>query len=163
MAYSEKAVSKLYENMICFADKLTCPDVYENISGIIEKARKAYGNRSEIKQFLDEFELKVNECKEKGLTGGTEGDESEIAKVVGTPTTLPVRRSFGKAGASAARAGPPASKKKQVKPPSRRAKKAVDSDDDDVESERPASRPTRTTRDRKPRTMNLYEESDEDE
>lgn len=167
MTYNEKALIKLSENMICFADKLICDKVYEDINIIITAAKKNYNAKPEVKIMLDEFEAKVVACRKKGLGGSGEGDESELQKIVGTPPSRsPGRRSVSKQNSAAP---PPASKKKQpAKAPPRRVKKPKSSDDDDsdgfVEPERLVSQQlTRSTRERKKRVLKLFEESDEED
>ena len=46
------------------------------------------GIKNETKQMIDEFEQKVNECRNKG----TNEDDSEFQKVVGTPPTSASKR-----------------------------------------------------------------------
>lgn len=93
--YSDRSFQKLNECLICFADKLFCDFVHECIQTIIANSRKMPAIKSETKQMIDEFEQKVNECRNKG----TNEDDSEFQKVAGTPPSA-VKRGSRLASAS---------------------------------------------------------------
>lgn len=67
--------------MICYADKLTCDRVYEGIKSIIAASRKIAGLKVETRQQIDEFETKVEECRNKGIEDNA--DEADLQRQVG--------------------------------------------------------------------------------
>ena len=164
--YSEKSIYKLYENMICFADKLYNEAVYENITLIITNARKLQENKNkpELKQTIDEFEQKITECRNKGINE----DASEFQKVVGTPNT-PSKRQTQRPQASTVKKQrvPHGDKRnqKQKKKPNKKQKHNSEDEEDFVEENQVAKqrererRPQRETRTRK----KIVEWSDDDD
>lgn len=165
--YSEKSIYKLYENMICFADKLYNEAVYENITLIIANARKLQENKNkpELKQTLDEFEQKITECRNKGINE----DASEFQKVVGTPNT-PSKRQRPQASTVKKQRVPHGDKRnqKQKKKPNKKQKHNSEDEEDFVEENEVVEenqvakgrerRPQRETRTRK----KIVEWSDDD-
>ena len=164
--------------MICFADKLTCDRVYEGIKSIIAASRKIAGLKPETRQSIDEFETKVEECRNKGIEENA--DESDLQRQVGlTPP---------KAGPSSRRT-PAKSVTKSTSKPSQSARKTParrrvikeDSEDEDDEEERRSSRkrpmngrdsqppppttaPTRrSARERRAQIQQIMEESDDED
>ncbi len=150
--YSERSIQKLYENMICFADKLFCDFVHESILSIITNSRKIPNIKNETKQLIDEFEQKVKECRNKGVNE----DDSEFQRVVGTPPSASKRAS--KISSTHKRSVNSMLKKtrptKQNKPKRKVHSRKSDDDESDEEvsankkraSERKAERPTRAAR-----------------
>lgn len=67
--------------MICFADKLTQDRVYEGIKSIIAASRKLAGLKPETRQQIDEFEAKVEECRNKGIEENA--DEADLQRQIG--------------------------------------------------------------------------------
>ncbi|XP_015795980.1 condensin complex subunit 1 [Tetranychus urticae] len=74
LKYSDKSITKLFENFSCFADKVSVASVYELFMLIVANTRKTTGLKNETKQILDEFESKLKQAKNKGV------DEAEIEK-----------------------------------------------------------------------------------
>ncbi|KAI1309383.1 Condensin complex subunit 1 [Halotydeus destructor] len=171
LVYSEKCIGKLYENMICFADKLCCEQVFEHIMAIIAGSRKIPHIKTETKEMLDEFEKKVKECRNKGVDGEVH-DESELQEVVGTPTAPHRKSAAGRPGSAVkSRAKPKAvsSKAKAKKTRSRRKEDDDEEDEDEYDfeaSEKPApkeasSRPQRSRGAK--RVLQVFSEESEDD
>ena len=113
--------------MICFADKLTQDRVYEGIKSIIAASRKLAGMKPETRQQVDDFEAKVEECRNKGIEENA--DEADLQRQIGlTPP---------KAGPRNPRRTPSKSTTKSRSarkiPASRR--RVIREDDDDEEEE----------------------------
>jgi len=153
MKFTESGVKMLYENMICFADKLSCDPVYEGFKTIVDEAEKL-----NIKDVVDSFKAKMNECRSKGVANE---DESEIQKVVGTPPASARKLSLASARSSAAKKTLDKTKKKEketVKKTRTKGKRSHRSTDFDEEEEdsiripknpsppRESSRPVRSVR-----------------
>ncbi|CAG2104164.1 unnamed protein product [Medioppia subpectinata] len=126
--YSERSFLKLHEKLICFADKLCCDFVYECIQTIITTTRKIPNIKNETKQIIDEFEHKVEECRTKG----TNEDDSEFQKVVGTPQST-VKRTARQPSANK-RTGV-SSKKKPQQSKTKRKVVSKGSEEDDTDEE----------------------------
>lgn len=135
LTYSERTITKLYENMPAFANKLSCDIVHEHIASIITSARKLPNLKLETKQMLDEFEQKVEECRTKGVEGNV--DESEVQKIA-TPTVKPAPAK-------------PAAKSKPKPPPKRTRNRRGDSDDDEPQPSPPKATPKATPMSTRPR------------
>lgn len=186
MSFSEKSVTKLYEHLGAFADKLTCEAVYEGIKSILAAANKITPLRPEFKQLLEEFEGKVEECRNKGIS---KEDESEIARVVGTPSSAskqhhPSSRTIHTPGTSRATADRATGRKNRTtkksvarkkvttaKKTARRKKQDSDEEDEsdeEVRTVRKQQQPAAATRQSsrvtraKQQVKKLFEESEDD-
>ncbi|RWS10767.1 condensin complex subunit 1-like isoform X3 [Dinothrombium tinctorium] len=165
--YSERSITKLYENMICFADKLSIDAVYDCFVAIINASRKMPNIKNETKQILDEFEQKVNECRSKGVNE----DESEIRQVIGIKPNSSAMKRHSKppsAQKSALKTAPRSTKSKPIKT----ARKIFDFAEDDEEDDdfvpqakviNKGNERERAQRERKKRIAQLFDDSDEED
>ncbi|XP_054165417.1 condensin complex subunit 1-like [Oppia nitens] len=158
--YTERSFQKLHENLICFADKLFCDFVYDCIQTVVNSTRKIPNIKNETKQLIDEFLNKVEECRTKG----TNEDDSEFQKVVGTPPSAVKRLSLHKTRPHIS------SNKKQIKQ-NKNKRKTVSkgSEEEDTEEEIIINKNQRTVSDlkidrpkRAVRKMPVIHDSDEE-
>lgn len=175
LQYGEKTILKLYENMICFADKLTCDRVYEGIKSIIAASRKIAGLKPETRQSIDEFEMKVEECRNKGIEENAE--ESDLQRQVGLTPPKAGPSSRRTPAKSAAKSSSKPSRSGRKTPARRRVIREDSEDEDDEQVERTRSRkrpingpdsqpppPTRrSARERKAQIQQIMEESDDED
>ena len=64
---SDKSVAKIFENIACFSDKLVIDRVHDNFVLLINNIRKQSGLKQTTKELLEEFNLKIEEFRNKGL------------------------------------------------------------------------------------------------
>lgn len=160
--------------MICFADKLTCDRVYEGIKSIIAASRKIAGLKAETRQQIDEFEVKVEECRNKGIEENA--DEADLQRQIGlTPPKLGPRQSK-KTPMKSSNKAPRSSRKT---PARRRVIREEEDDDEEGDlrergrsgqkrtlngiREQPAPAPTRrSARERKAQVQQIFEDSEDE-
>ncbi|RWS27166.1 condensin complex subunit 1-like isoform X1 [Leptotrombidium deliense] len=161
LTFSERSLAKLYENLICFADKLTNDFVHETLISIIGTSRKLPNIKNETKQLLDEFEHKINECRSKGINE----DDSELREIVGPgpqrAASSTTKKSTRKPAASAQKG------RGNQRKPSKSAKKVIDFDEDDEDdfvcrSAVKNKEKTRSLRERK-KVAQIFDDSDDED
>lgn len=167
LTYSERSIHKLQEKLICYADKLPNDVVFESISGIIAATRKLTSIKADTKASLDEFEGKVKTCRTRGVNE----DESELQRLVGTPTAH--SRTATRTGAAGR-----ASTRKSVRKPRKKRNDYEFSDNEEIVEEEedeenddfiPEARTVRkearekSKREKKRRIVQLFEDTDDDE
>lgn len=64
LKYSDKSMAKLYDKFDCYKDKLCIDSVKESITSVIANYRKTPQLRDDMKNMLDEMELKIAKCVE---------------------------------------------------------------------------------------------------
>jgi len=126
LTYHDRSIAKLYENLSCFADKLSNDKVYECIMNILNTFKKTPQIRPDVKQLVEEFESKVEECRLKGVN---HGDESEVQKIVGTPKTPVQSRNTSRLSQEAKKTT------QKKKPPPKKSKKVSESEDEPDDSD----------------------------
>lgn len=77
LSYSERGIRKLAENFACYGDKLFDDEVHKGFVSILAKARKF--SKPELRQFIDELEMRINACHNNGV---------QSAEVVDAATTM---------------------------------------------------------------------------
>ncbi|XP_077533008.1 condensin complex subunit 1-like [Haemaphysalis longicornis] len=87
--YGERGIKKLYENIVCFGDKLQVDAVYESIMSIISGAKKVQTMKPETKILIQEFEDLVEELHSKGISEGELAQRTK--KSVATPKSATKR------------------------------------------------------------------------
>ena len=142
---SEKSVKKLAEGLSFYQDKLYEETVYKHFCDIMGKAKKF--QKLEVKQFVDEFEKRLVELHEKGVS-----DERVSAHA-------------GQASSQAAQL--PVSSKRAVGTPRRASRKADETAKAlsglSIKSPKPAPVPAKKRTSRKPKHVVSSDEEEEDE
>ncbi|THD21068.1 Condensin complex subunit 1 [Fasciola hepatica] len=77
MSFNERMMRVLYENIAAFADKLFVPEVYSAFELLISNAKKS--TKPDGMARLEEFEAKVNEFHQKGVSDEAAVRRAELA------------------------------------------------------------------------------------
>jgi len=78
---AEKSIKKLVENIPLYQEALNDPEVFKHFTEVLSKARKF--QKAELKTLLDDYEKKIQDIHEKGIT---DPDAAAAAPVATTKT-----------------------------------------------------------------------------